>query len=470
MATRKPISRSGRFQTGPSEEVRAYSESVSFDWRLYRQDIAGSIAHASMLAKVGILTRRERDQIIEGLKQIETEITEGRFTWEPDLEDVHMNIEAALTTRVPAAAKLHTARSRNDQVATDMRLWVRDEIRLVQTRIRGLQRALISLAERTRMHLPHSELRFLPIPGYTHLQRAQPILAAHHLLAYVEMLERDFDRFVDCSQRANVSPLGAGAIAGTTLPINRSFTAKALGFHSVSNNSIDAVSDRDFIAEFLFSAALSGIHLSRLAEDLVIWSTVEFGYITINDTHTTGSSLMPQKKNPDIAELGRGKSGRLLGNLMSALATLKGLPMTYNRDLQEDKEPLFDSADTLTSTLSVFAGMIDATNFNQEKCLTAVSDPTLLSTDLADHLVRKGVPFREAHHVVGEAVKLAEQKGRKLDELQPSEWHHIHPLFGAEVTKCLNVHEALCARDNLPGSPGQKQVEKQLAFWKKKLR
>ncbi len=476
MPKNHPISRSGRFTKGPSAEVCQYTQSVSFDWRLYRQDIAGSIAHATMLAKVRILSRTDANKIIRGLKQIEKEIERGKFRWKKELEDVHMNIEAALTARVPAAAKLHTARSRNDQVATDMRLWVKNEIENLKLKIKILQKALVELAERTKIKKTssslvtrHSSLYFLPIPGYTHLQRAQPVLAAHHLLAYVEMLERDIERFIDCAKRTDLCPLGSGALAGTSLPINRKLTAQLLGFKAPTANSMDAVSDRDFVAEFLFAAALTGIHLSRLAEDLILWSSSEFGFITIGDTHTTGSSLMPQKKNPDIAELGRGKGGRLIGNLITLLTVLKGLPMTYNRDLQEDKEPLFDSADTLSSTLSVFAGMIRATKFKMAACLRAVSDPNLLATELADHLVRQGIPFREAHHIVGTAIRYAEQKDVSLNTLNQTDWKRIHPKFGKNVLRVLQINEAFRSRNQLFGAPGPYQVETQLRFWKKKL-
>lgn len=472
MAQNHPISRSGRFRQGPDAEVRRYTESVSFDHRLYRQDIRGSIAHATMLAKIGILSRRERDGIVHGLKRIEREIDAGKFRWKAGLEDVHMNIEAALTARVPAAARLHTARSRNDQVATDLRLWVKDEVRSLQSEIRSLQKALIELAERTR--LPRSKQRgasgFLPIPGYTHLQRAQPVLAAHHLLAYVEMLERDHERFADCARRADVCPLGSGALAGTSLPIDRKLTARLLGFREPSANSMDAVSDRDFAVEFLFAAALTGVHLSRLAEDFILWSGAEFGFIRIGDSHTTGSSLMPQKKNPDVAELGRGKSGRLIGNLMGLLTVLKGLPMTYNRDLQEDKEPLFDSADTLAATLSVFAGMVRATRFDTAACLRAVADPNLLATEIADELVRRGIPFRQAHHVVGVAVGHAERCGKSLGSLTRAEWRAILPSLRDAPAKALDLANAFVSRNRVEGSPGIRPVNARLRAWRLRLR
>ncbi len=477
MAKNRTISRSGRFQQALSNEVLNYTQSILFDWRLYRHDIAGSIAHATMLAKVGLISRKERDQIIRGLKQIEKEIETGKFKWKLELEDVHMNIEAALTARVPAGAKLHTARSRNDQVATDMRLWVKDEIRNLELRIKNLQKALIDLAERSRIRsgilnsqfsIPH--LHFLPLPGYTHLQRAQPVLAAHHLLAYVEMLERDRERFSNCAHRADVCPLGSGAIAGTSLPIDRKMTARLLGFREVSANSMDAISDRDFVAEFIFVTALTGVHLSRLAEDLILWSSNEFGFVTIGDSYTTGSSLMPHKKNPDVAELGRGKTGRLIGNLTGILTLLKGLPMTYNRDLQEDKPLLFDSAITLSTTLSVFAGMLRVTKFNPEACLHAVSDPNLLTTELVDHLARNGVPFRQAHQAVGAAVRHAEEHHKSIAALSETEWREIHPKFRRDVFRALRLDEMLCSRNQLWGAPGPKQIETQLRRWKQRLR
>ena len=401
-----PVSRSGRFAGGPAADVAEFTESISFDWRLWKHDIQGSIAHATMLQKIGVLSRAELGSITKGLNQIGQEIAAGKFKWNAALEDVHMNIEAELTRRVPAGAKLHTGRSRNDQVALDVRLWLRDEITALLGEIAGLQRALVSLGER------HAEVL---IPGYTHLQRAQPVYLAHHLLAFVEMLERDCERLWDCHSRVNICPLGSGAIAGSTLPLKRELVAKLLGFVNasgavqVTQNSMDAVSDRDFMVEFAAAGALLAVHLSRLAEDVILWVSVEFNYIKIADAYTTGSSLMPQKKNPDIAELVRGKTGRVFGNLMSLLTLLKGLPMTYNRDLQEDKERLFDTADTVRATTRLMAAMLRNTKVNHAACARAASDPALLATDLADYLVLKGMPFRQAHHVVGAVVALAEK-------------------------------------------------------------
>src|SRR5579871_366985 len=396
-----PVSRSGRFAGGPGDDVARFSQSISFDWRLWKHDILGSMAHATMLQKIGVLSRAELSAILKGLDAIAKEIQTGHFHWRADLEDVHMNIEAELTRRVPAGAKLHTGRSRNDQVALDMRMWLRDEIFELINEARTLQKALVELGEKNVDVL---------IPGYTHLQLAQPVYFAHHLLAYVEMLERDYGRMEDCFLRVNVCPLGSGAIAGSTLPLKREMVAKLLGFvdgkgrPKITQNSMDAVSDRDFAVEFCAIAALIAVHLSRLAEDVILWASAEFNFVKIADAYTTGSSLMPQKKNPDIAELTRGKSGRVIGNLVSLLTLLKGLPMTYNRDLQEDKERLFDTVDTVRATVRLTAAMLRNMKVNRAACQSAASDPALLATDLADYLVRKGIPFRQAHHAVGAIV------------------------------------------------------------------
>jgi len=390
MKKKAPVSRSGRFVSGPGADVARFSESISFDWRLWKHDILGSSVHATMLEKIGALTAAEAKAIIRGLDQIGKEIAAGKFKWKPELEDVHMNIESALTERVSAGAKLHTARSRNDQVALDMRLWLRDEIKSLLGEIVDLQRAIVALGEANTAVL---------IPGYTHLQRAQPVYFAHHLLAYVEMLERDCERLWDCYSRVNVCPLGSGAIAGSTLKLDRVLAAKLLGFVDIdgkvqiTQNSMDAVSDRDFAIEFCAAGAVLAMHLSRFAEDVILWASTEFNFIKIADAYTTGSSLMPQKKNPDVAELTRGKSGRVYGNLMALLALLKGLPMTYNRDLQEDKERLFDTADTVRACVRLMGGMLLNTAVNKSVCLTAASDPALLATDLADYLVQKGMPI-----------------------------------------------------------------------------
>ncbi len=459
------VSRSGRFATGPAAEVAAFSESISFDWRLWKHDIIGSLAHAAMLQKIGVLSKAELGAIRRGLEQIGQEIADGQYKWKPELEDVHMNIEAELTKRVPAGAKLHTARSRNDQIALDARLWLRDEIALLADELRALQRSLVELGAKNVEVI---------IPGYTHLQRAQPVYFAHHMLAYVEMLERDGGRLVDCFQRVNVCPLGNGAIAGSTLPINREFVAKQLGFvdakgrPQLTQNSMDGISDRDFMVEFCAAAALIAVHLSRLAEDVILWVSSEFNFIKIADAYTTGSSLMPQKKNPDVAELTRGKSARVIGNLVSLLTLLKGLPMTYNRDLQEDKERLFDTADTVRACVRLMAAMLSNTQVNATACAAAASDPLLLATDLADYLVKKGMAFRQAHHVVGAVVALAEKSGTPLDRLSLADFQNVDKHFGADVRSVFDLKKAM-ARRRLTGAPGTSEVKKQLARWMKRL-
>jgi argininosuccinate lyase len=465
MKKSSPVSRSGRFATGPSADVARFTESISFDWRLWKHDILGSMAHASMLQKIGVLTKAELTAILKGLDAIAKEIQLGRFHWRAELEDVHMNIESELTRRVPAGAKLHTARSRNDQVALDVRMWLREEIFELIVELRSLQKALVDLGEKNADVL---------IPGYTHLQRAQPVYFAHHLLAYVEMLDRDYDRLEDCFLRVNVCPLGSGAIAGSTLPLKRELVAKVLGFvdtkgkAKVSQNSMDAVSDRDFAVEFCAVAALIAVHLSRLAEDVILWASAEFNFIKIADAYTTGSSLMPQKKNPDIAELARGKTGRVIGNLVSLLTLLKGLPMTYNRDLQEDKERLFDTTDTVRATVRLTAAMLKNTKVNRTACQAAASDPALLATDLADYLVRKGMAFRQAHHAVGGVVALAEKSGKPLNRLTLLELQSVDKHFGRDAMAVFNLKTAMAKR-NLTGAPGTKEVAKQLERWRKCL-
>ena len=462
MKKSSPISRSGRFAGAPAADVAQFTESISFDHRLWRHDIAGSVVHAEMLHKIGVLTRNELRAIVRGLEAIGREIAAGKFKWRPELEDVHMNIEAELTRRVPAGAKLHTARSRNDQVALDMRLWLRDEIVFLLGEIADLQRALVVLGEKNVDVL---------ISGYTHLQRAQPVYLAHHLLAYVEMVERDCERLWDGYSRVNVCPLGSGALAGSTLPLKREFVARRLGFvdasgrPQVTQNSMDAVSDRDFAVEFCAAAALLAVHLSRLAEDLILWSSAEFNFIKIADAYTTGSSLMPQKKNPDIAELSRGKSGRMIGNLVALLTLLKGLPMAYNRDLQEDKERLFDSADTVRATTRLMAAMLRHIKVNRPACAAAASDPVLLATDLADYLVRKGMPFRQAHHVVGAVVSLAEKAGKPLNGLTLVELQSVDKVFGRDALGVFDLKRAM-ARRRVIGAPATDEVAKQLARWR----
>jgi argininosuccinate lyase len=462
MKNKSPISRSGRFAGGPAADVAQFTESISFDHRLWRHDIRGSLAHAEMLHQIGVLTKNELRAIGRGLDAIGREIAAGKFKWRPELEDVHMNLEAELTRRVPAGAKLHTGRSRNDQVALDARLWLRDEIISLLGEIADLQRALIVLGEKNADVL---------IPGYTHMQRAQPVHLAHHLLAYVEMLERDCERLWDCHSRVNVCPLGSGALAGSTLPLKRELVARLLDFVDASGrpqltqNSMDAVSDRDFAVEFCAAAALLAVHFSRLAEDLILWAGAEFSFIKIADAYTTGSSLMPQKKNPDIAELARGKTGRVIGNLVALLTLLKGLPMTYNRDLQEDKERLFDTADTVRATTRLMTGMLRYTKVNRAACAAAAGDPALLATDLADYLVRKGMPFRQAHNVVGAVVALAEKTGKPLNQLTLAELQSVDKTFGRDALGVFVLKHAMASR-NVIGAPGTKEVAKQLARWR----
>jgi argininosuccinate lyase len=450
----------GRFQKETSSLVQRYGESISYDWRLYPHDIAGSMAHAEALARAKIITRAELTAIHRGLKSIRADIEAGKFEWKEELEDVHMNIESALTKRIGAAgAKLHTARSRNDQVALDTRLYCRTEAQTIVGLVRGLQRALVANA------LKHQSVI---MPGYTHLQRGQPVSYAHHLLAYVEMLDRDAARLADCLKRINVMPLGSGALAGSTICLDREYIAQRLGFDSVSHNSMDAVADRDYVAELLFALALCGLHLSRLSEDIILWVSAEFGFVTLSDAHTTGSSLMPQKKNPDVAELTRGKAGRLLGNLVSLLTTLKGLPLTYNRDMQEDKEPLFDSVDAIKLALEVFAEMIAGMAVNAERVRAAAGDPFLLATDLADWLVLKGVPFRQAHEIIGKLTAHSLATGEAFPDIPLTQWKEFSPVFDGTVFKVLTLEHALAAR-KATGAPSPANVARELANWQKRL-
>ena len=447
----------GRFSKATADLVQEYGESISYDWRLYPHDIAGSIAHARAQLNAGLLTQEEFSSIATGLREIEQEIAAGTFEFSIEKEDIHMNIEAALTEKIGApGAKLHTARSRNDQVATDTRLYCRGAIDDLSALLRGLQGALLDRADKYSATI---------LPGYTHLQRGQPITGGHHLLAYVEMLERDLTRLTDARARLNICPLGSGALAGSTINLDREAIARELGFDGVTQNSMDAISDRDYVAELLFDFSLVGAHLSRLSEDLILWASSEFGFITLSDAHTTGSSLMPQKKNPDVCELTRGKTGRLYGNLTAILTAIKGLPLTYNRDLQEDKEPLFDSIDTLTLALKVNTEMIAAMEINEEACLAAASDPLLLATDLADWLVKRGVPFRSAHEIVGKAVAASVTSGTPLDQLDLST---VDPAFTADASSIFDLQTALTARSN-PGAPSIENVQARIDHWKERL-
>ncbi len=463
---KKSVARSGRFAAGAAREANAFTASIGFDFRLAKYDIAGSIAHARMLQHVGLLKKKELTAIEKGLRAIERQIKKGKFKWRTELEDVHMNIESALTEITPAGAKLHTGRSRNDQIALDTRMWLCDEICELTNETHDLQLALIELSE--------NNLDVI-IPGYTHLQRAQPIQLAHHLLAYVEMFERDYERLIQCLERVNVCPLGSGAIAGSTLPLNREFVARELGFVDVhgkpmlTQNSMDAVADRDYIVEFCSVAALLAVHQSRLCEDLVLWSSKEFGFIEIGDAYTTGSSLMPQKKNPDICELVRGKTGRITGNLVSLLTMLKGLPLTYNSDLQEDKEQLFDTCDTVRATVRILAAMLRDVTLNKDACNKAASDPNLLATDLVDWLVEQDTPFRKAHHIVGAAVAMAEKLDKPINALTANELKKIDKRLTKKALEVFSLKTALDRRTTI-GSPGTLELKRRLTHWHKFLR
>ncbi|PCJ56885.1 MAG: argininosuccinate lyase [Rhodospirillaceae bacterium] len=437
--------RNGRFDIGPDAVLETINASIDFDKRLYAQDLAGSKAHCTMLVATGILDSKDGEEILKGLACIETEIEEGAFTFKTVFEDIHMNIEARLKELIgDAAGKLHTARSRNDQVATDFRLWVRDALDMGDLALRELQAALIDRAEE------HADTL---LPGFTHLQAAQPVSFGHHLLAYVEMFGRDRTRLVDCRTRLNESPLGAAALAGTSFPIDREMTAATLGFDRPMANSMDAVSDRDFALEFLAAAAIAATHLSRLAEEIVLWSSTPLGFIRLSDAFSTGSSIMPQKRNPDAAELVRGKTGRMLGSLATLLVVMKGLPLTYSKDMQEDKEPVFDAADTLTLCLAAMTGMIRDLTVNKEQMHAAASGGYTTATDLADWLVRvSGKSFRDAHRVTGKIVKLAEKQSLDLDALPLEEMKRIEPTITKAVFEVLGIERSVASRVSLGGT------------------
>jgi argininosuccinate lyase len=451
----------GRFAQPTDAFVEAFTASVGFDRRLYRQDIAGSIAHARMLARQGILGADECTDIVAGLERIRARIDAGDFAWSEALEDVHMNIEAALIADIGDTGKrLHTGRSRNDQVATDIRLWLREEIDAVLAGIAALVAALLDVAEREADSI---------MPGFTHLQVAQPITFGHHMMAWVEMLERDADRFRDCRRRANVMPLGAAALAGTSYPIDRAFTAAELGFDRAAENSLDAVSDRDFAIEFTAAAAIAMMHLSRCSEELILWSSAQFGFIELADAYCTGSSIMPQKKNPDVPELVRGKSGRVFGHLMALLTLMKGQPLAYNKDNQEDKEPLFDTADNLRGALKVFADMMRHVTCNHARMRAAASQGFATATDLADYLVHRGIPFRDAHEIVGKAVAYGIEQCRDLAELSLEELRRFSPAIGEDVYAVLTLEGAVEARDH-PGGTAPRQVRAAIARKRAALR
>ena len=449
----------GRFHKAADKLVTDYTTAVPHDARLYPYDIAGSIAHARMLARQGIISAAEGETIVKGLETIQREIEQGDFKFKVELEDVHMNIEARLLEKIgEVGGKLHTARSRNDQIALDMRLFVRQAISDTLAALKDLQRKLLDLAEANKEVI---------MPGYTHLQIAQPVLLAHHLLAYFEMLERDRGRFDNCLERASVMPLGSGALAGVPYPIDREFLSKELGFARTSQNSMDAVSDRDFVIEFQAAASITMMHLSRLAEEFVVWSSAEFAFIELDDAYTTGSSLMPQKKNPDVAELARGKTGRVYGNLLAILTAMKGLPLSYNRDFQEDKEGLFDSVDTVVATLDVFAGMVRTAGVRGDKTRRAAEEDYMLATDLADYLVKKGVPFRDAHGIVGRLAQHAIDSGKSFRELDIEQYRRFSPHFDKDVYS-ITIDSALKARSAVGGTAPE-QVRKQLARARKAI-
>jgi argininosuccinate lyase len=428
----------GRFTEGTDPTAAGFTASLGFDRRLWPQDIAGSIAWAAALRRAGLLTEPERRAIAEGLEAVREELESGRFVFRPELEDIHTNIERRLTELCgPVGGKLHTGRSRNDQIALDERLYLRDAVARIDEGLRRTQAALVERAEQNAT---------APMPGYTHLQRAQPVVLGHHLLAYVFMLQRDRERFAQGRARADVLPLGSGALAGTGFPIDRETLARDLGFAAASANSLDAVSDRDYVVEFLAAAAITGMHLSRLAADLTLWATAEFGFVEFSDAFATGSSIMPQKKNPDVAELIRGKTGRLAGNLVALLTTMKGLPLAYNSDMQEDKEPFFDSVDTLEAVLGVLPPLLASLTFRTERLREAAGEHFSTATDLADYLVRKGVPFREAHEVVGRVVLHASRSGSRLEDLPLADLRRFSPLIEADVTDALGVEASLRAR------------------------
>jgi argininosuccinate lyase len=451
---------SGRFTESMDALVEAFTESVSFDQRLAPHDIAGSIAHATMLCQVGVLSAEERDAIVEGLRAIGADIEAGRFRWSTQLEDVHMNIETALTERIgQAGKKLHTGRSRNDQVATDVRLLLREEIDVLTGVLRTLRGVVVDLAEREADTV---------MPGFTHMQTAQPVTFGHHMMAWFEMLARDSERLGEIRRRVNRLPLGAAALAGTSYPIDRLMTAELLGFEAPCENSMDAVSDRDFCIEFIAAAALLMVHLSRMSEELILWMSAQFDFIDLGDAYCTGSSIMPQKKNPDVAELVRGKSARVIGHLNTLLVMMKGQPLTFNRDNQEDKEPLFDSIDTVKSSLAVFAGMLPTLTVNRDTMREAAGRGYSTATDLADYLVRKGTPFRDAHEVVGRAVRLCIDSNRDLTELSLHELKDFSAVIEADVFDVLSVEGSVAARDHIGGT-APAQVRKAVQRARKRL-
>jgi argininosuccinate lyase len=444
---------SGRLGSKTARRVEEYTTSIAIDRRLYPEDIAGSQAHARMLRHIGVLTREEHAALDRGLREIRRELDRNEFAFDPGDEDIHMAVERRLGEKVgDVAGKLHTARSRNDQVATDLRLYGKRVCRELMLAIASLQEALWRRAD---------EHRRAVMPGYTHMQRAQVVSLGHHLLAYVEMLQRDVERLEDAHDRCNVLPLGSGALAGTTLPINRRMVAEELGFESISANSLDAVSDRDFAVEIVAACALLMVHISRLGEEIVLWTTAEFGFAELPDAYATGSSLMPQKKNPDVLELARGRTGRTTGDLVALLTTLKGLPLAYNRDLQEDKQPLFDAVDVAMQTVAVVTDVVKVLRFDTEAMRQAAADPSLMATDVADYLVVKGMPFREAHRTVGRVVRDLQKQHRAFTDMDLDDWRQHSELFDDDVLELFDVERSL-RRKEVPGGPGPKMVSRQL--------
>ena len=450
----------GRFHEATEKMLEEFSASVHYDHRLYRQDIAGSKVHARMLARQGIISDKDAEEIVNGLVEIEEEIASGKFNWSPELEDVHMNIEQALVKRIGEAGKrLHTARSRNDQVAADIRLYLREEIDRLDRLLSLLQKALLHQA---RTH------QDLILPGYTHLQRAQPILWPHHMLAYFEMFSRDRDRLQDCRKRVNICPLGSAALAGTGFPIDREYVAEELGFQGITANSLDAVSDRDFIVEFLAAAGIIMAHLSRMSEELILWTSAEFGFVDLPDGFCTGSSIMPQKKNPDVPELVRGKAGRVYGHLISLLTVIKGLPLAYNRDLQEDKEALFDTVDTVCASVEIMAALVAKLVPRKEHISRIVTQGFLTATDLADYLVKKGMPFRQAHSVVGKAVSQCISQGKELTDMSLEDLKAFSSLIDEDIFEVLSIEGSVGTR-RCPGGTAPERVAEALAKAKEKM-
>jgi len=459
----------GRFEGATDEIVERLNNSLAFDVRLWRHDIVGSIAHATMLGEIGIIPPEDAARIVEGLREIEQGIETGALAFDPGAEDIHSAVEALLRERIgPVAGKLHTARSRNDQVATDTRLYLRDALADIDAQLRSLQQTLITLAER-ELDVPPNSTTPTVLPGYTHLQHAQPILLSHHLLAYFWMFQRDRERLADARKRVNVLPLGAGALAGTPFPIDRERVAALLNFTGVAENSLDAVSDRDYLIEFLAAAAILMMHCSRFAEDLILWNSPEFAFVELDDSVTTGSSIMPQKKNPDVAELVRGKAGRVYGDLISLLTMMKGLPLAYNKDMQEDKEPLFDAVDTLRLVLPAFEKTLATAHFRRERMAAALRGDFSTATDLADFLVRKGMPFREAHHVVGRIVRHCIERGIGLEDMDSDALAEFAPEFGEGVGEVATIQASVAAR-RARGGTAPDAVREQMEQAKKAFR